>query len=423
MLGWCHHEFRRLRDADSDARLIRLRYLAAFSALLPCALALYVGLRIADLWRPVRMGTLNPKGRISIMVSYIDPYLRQLQSMGLKTILIVINPGACPNSQLAAMYARVVWLIDDRHPWLRRVMQVTYRAFVVGSSMDARLRAGYMREFRNVWQASPALSFTAQEQAAGRALLARLGLTPSAPYVCWGVREAAYYRQFLDPGARRRAQYLNTEADEDTYIRNPPLGNYLPMLTQCAEQGLYVVRMGQVVGAQLPSGLHPNVVDYAAKHRSPFGDIYLLATCKFAVSGGAGLWNVVSAFNRPVVLTDSYFLQYRPLRQGDLFIPKMVWLIAEKRFLTFKEMLTAHMRYTYASNCRRDGVELLHSTPGQIAAVVREMNERLDGTWCETEEDQELQRRFSSLYTPDQYGYGMPGRIGAEFLRQHAELL
>jgi hypothetical protein len=51
------------------------------------------------------------------------------------------------------------------------------------------------------------------------------------------------------------------------------------------------------------------------------------------------------------------------------------------------------------------------------------MNQRLDGTWQGSEEDEELQRRFRALYSPDHMGYGLPGRIGAEFLRQHANLL
>ena len=81
------------------------------------------------------------------------------------------------------------------------------------------------------------------------------------------------------------------------------------------------------------------------------------------------------------------------------------------------------MRYTYESNCHRDGIELVHNTPEEIAAVVHEMNERLDGTWQPTDEDEELHRRFDALYSPGHYGYGMPGKIGTLFLRQYKDLL
>ena len=255
-------------------------------------------------------------------------------------------------------------------------------------------------------------------------MLAELRIPAEASYICFGLRDAAYYQQFLTSEAYADARQFNTEAREDTYVRNPPLVNYLPMAAQCAAQGLYVLRMGQVVGEPLPPGIHSNIIDYACKHRTPFGDVYLLANCRFLVTGGAGgLWMVSSAFNRPVVMTDSYCIRVLPLRGGDLFIPKKIRLISEKRFLTFREMLTTGMRYSYRSNCLQDGVDLIHNTPEEIAAVVKEMEDRLEGRWLITEEDEELQKRFIALYQPEHYGYSLPGRIGAEFLRQNSNLL
>ena len=51
------------------------------------------------------------------------------------------------------------------------------------------------------------------------------------------------------------------------------------------------------------------------------------------------------------------------------------------------------------------------------------MNEHLDGELEYTEEDEELQKRFRSLFQPHHLGYGCPARIGAKFLRQNKELL
>jgi len=86
-------------------------------------------------------------------------------------------------------------------------------------------------------------------------------------------------------------------------------------------------------------------------------------------------------------------------------------------------MLSAGMRFSYESNCRNDGVELVHNTPDEISEVVQEMNQRLDGTWQTRDEDEELQQRFDNLYLPEHYGYGLPGRIGAQFLHKNKELL
>lgn len=425
VMGKATTEWRRLSAVDTAQRLHRLKRLTGILLTIPFAGVLYLGLRLLNLVRPVRIGTLNAKGRFSIMVSYIEPYVRRwrLREGTPRGVLIVINPGTCPNEYLSRMYGRAIWLLDDRRPWRRRLFSVTHWSFTSRSMLNAPLRSGHIREFAEAWQVGqPVLRLTDEEQAAGQHMLRQMGIPPQAPYICVGLREAAYYQQFLTPDAR--ARHPNPEAEEDTYIRNPSLQSYVPMLSQCASEGFYVLRMGQVVEAPLPPGLPERVIDYAALHRTSFGDVFLLAACRFVVAGGGtGLWWIGSAFNRPVVITDSYNVQFRGLRQGDLFIPQTFWLMAEKRLMTFRGMLAVKMRYSYRSRCLRDGVEMIHNTPDEISAVVQEMRQRLDGTWHAQEEDEELQRRFRALYTPEHAGYGMPGRIGAEFLRQHADLL
>ncbi len=416
-------ELRRLAGAGWRGRAQRLGWGLSFALTLPFAALAYLGLRLAATVRPVRIGSLRPKGRISIMISYLEPFLRGLElARGGRVWTIVINPGQDPNPQLSRMYRRAVTLLDDAHPWLRHLMLVTHRCFASRLPLHAPLRVGLTREFARAWKAGePALRFTAEERASGERLLAGLGIPAGAAFMCFGLREAGYYQQFQTAAALARDP--NPETGEDTYVRNPPLKAYLPMAAQCADAGLYALRMGQTVGERIPAGAHPRVLDYAAASRTDFGDIYLLAHCQFAVAGGAGLWWIAAAFNRPVVLTDHYAIATKPVRPGDLFIPKLVWWAAERRFLTFREMLEAGARYTYAGACREDGMELMHNTPDEITGVVREMRERVVGTWLDDAESEALQRRFNALYTPAHQGDGMPGRIGAEFLRQHADLL
>jgi putative glycosyltransferase (TIGR04372 family) len=298
---------------------------------------------------------------------------------------------------------------------------VFYLLYALGSPTAVRLRAGTGHEFARAWSdGSPVLQFTPEERNAGEELLDLLGLPNSGSHMCFGLRDDAYYSQFRDQPQRGR---LNLEAATKFSVRNPALNDYMQMAVDRAEAGLYAVRMGSVVGEPLPAGLHPRVVDYASQCRTPFGDVYLLATCKFAVAGASALWLFASVFNRPIVQTDSYYLQFRPCRPGDLFIPIKLWLIEERRFLTFREMLETDIDLTSAVNLQRSGLELVHNTPDEISAVVREMDQRIDGTWLEAEEDEELQRRFGALYQPAHDSYGMPGCIGAEFLRQHSYLL
>jgi putative glycosyltransferase (TIGR04372 family) len=67
-------------------------------------------------------------------------------------------------------------------------------------------------------------------------------------------------------------------------------------------------------------------------------------------------------------------------------------------------------------------LELIENTPEEILAVTIEMEERLNGTWKTTEEDEELQERFWLLFGSDKLK-SPELRIGTEFLRQNRELL
>lgn len=374
--------------------------------------------------RPVYIGTLNKKGRISIMISYVEPFMRLLRLEGIQyPRVVVINPGRDPNEQLSKMYARVVFLIDQRSPLIRILFNFIFHFLrIARSPVAVHLHAGDKAEFRTFWEiGDPVLSFTVEEEAKGRSLLKDMGINNGNNFICAGLRDNAYYQNLLNRDSRNR--HLSPQADSKYWVRNPPLKNYLPMFINCSRKGLYVLRMGSVIKEQLPAELNKTIIDYASRYRTPFGDIYLLANCKFCVAGGAGLWWFATAFNRPVVLADHYNMADKPIGRQDLFIPKKFWLIAEKRFLTFREMLDGGAELSSQTSSDSFGVEIVHNTPEEIIAVVEEMDRRLDGTWRANVEDEELQRRFNSLYLPAGAGNKMPARIGAQFLREHKSLL
>ena len=70
----------------------------------------------------------------------------------------------------------------------------------------------------------------------------------------------------------------------------------------------------------------------------------------------------------------------------------------------------------------RLNLELIENTPEEIRAVTVEMDERLNGTWQTTPEDEELQEQFWALYGPDKVK-SPDLRIGAEYLRENQDLL
>jgi len=96
----------------------------------------------------------------------------------------------------------------------------------------------------------------------------------------------------------------------------------------------------------------------------------------------------------------------------------------EHRFLTFGETLDSGIgRFSKSEQYEQLGIEVVENTPEEITALAVEMDERLEGTWQTTEEDEERQRRFWSLFKPSELHGTIVSRIGAEFLRQNRELL
>ena len=67
-------------------------------------------------------------------------------------------------------------------------------------------------------------------------------------------------------------------------------------------------------------------------------------------------------------------------------------------------------------------LEIIENSPEEIRAVTIEMDERLNGTWQTTDEDEELQQRFWAFFGPDKFK--SPNlRIGTEYLRRNKELI
>ena len=65
----------------------------------------------------------------------------------------------------------------------------------------------------------------------------------------------------------------------------------------------------------------------------------------------------------------------------------------------------------------------IDNTPDEILELTIEMNERLNGTFESTKEDEELQHLFRSLFAASNICDGVPSRIGTSFLRKNKKLL
>jgi putative glycosyltransferase (TIGR04372 family) len=136
------------------------------------------------------------------------------------------------------------------------------------------------------------VSLSAEEMEEGRKRLIEIGINPDEPYACLIVRDGGHYKS---KGDIESAGYE---------LLNFDINDFSGVAEVLIESGFQVVRMGS--GSERPFTSRPEgVIDYALSvHRSEFLDVYLAATCEFAVSTQTGPDAVCMLFRRPVLYVD-----------------------------------------------------------------------------------------------------------------------
>jgi len=136
------------------------------------------------------------------------------------------------------------------------------------------------------------VSLSAEEMEEGRRRLVEIGISPDKPYVCLIVRDGGHYQSKGD------TESLGYE------LINFDINHFASAATELIANGYQVVRMGS--GSERPFTKAPaGVIDYAlSDRRSEFLDVYLAATCTFAISTQTGPDAVCMLFRRPVLYVE-----------------------------------------------------------------------------------------------------------------------
>jgi len=237
---------------------------------------------------------------------------------------------------------------------------------------------------------NPHISFNNEEKIKGEEILREFGIPENAKFVCLIVRDSAY----LD-------RYKNHTLKDFSYhnYRDYDIDNFLLAAEELANRGYYVFRMGVKVHKPLKSS-NPKIVDYAnSKMRSDFMDIYLGANCTFGVTTSTGLDAVFYVFRKPMALIVTPIGDMRFQSRNDLHIVKHHINKKGKKELTVSEIFSSNVALSFFSDeYQNNDIELQENTPEEIKDLVTEMDERISGSWKETEEDLLLQKKFWKVY-------------------------
>lgn len=409
-------------NSITDDGYLRLAYLLGrFLVFLPLSLCATLVLGIYSLFRPVKIFMLRcDRSKISFIVEDLEVALRieahnQKTTGARRPLIFAVLDCESPNRAFTAMYGRVVPFLDDDRPLARGVIRYTLPILRLSRQYLARRQSEDQLEIWSTTQ--PILSFTDAEIRRGLDLQRQVLSDNQNPFVCIGISEPIYYQI-----KHESKKAVNT--DLDLYSCMPSWENYFACAKALSNYAIKTVRMGQHVSRKLAEIADTQIIDYASTMRSEFGDAWLLANCKFVIAGNAGVHWITSAFQGPAVLTDAYSLSGTSYGKTDLAIPQLAWSRSENKLLPLSWMIAQGEGWGHKKSLIEGDIEIVKNTAEEITEVVLEMNQRIDGTWVETQEDVELQERFKKLrqHQP-RWKVQQSVRIGAAFLRRYQHLL
>lgn len=291
------------------------------------------------------------------------------------------------NTFLETLWKRTFTCLTGNFGWAildiaRRVKKQDF--FIETEAID---REGYLD------RSAPTLKFNDAELKTGRVFLQSIGLDIDAKFVCLNVRDDSFLAKTKPVGwhSNRDWSYHN--------YRDSDIKTYVAAAEALANMGYTVFRMGAIVKEPLTS-THSRVVDYATNGmRTEFLDVFLGAHCFFTVSTGSGWDSVPTIFRRRMM-----FVNQLPVFATSVITlpivtyPKILLSAQNKSCLSLEgaidhEVIDQHTSQTYQDA----GVEIRDLSSEELVEAVTEMAQRVEGTFVETSEQEEMQAKLKHI--------------------------
>ena len=406
IISLIHDQFNRINEGGP---LLLARNLFLF-LLTPFLLLTVLGVRFLRPLVLIRFGELI-SSRIGHFAANTEIYLceRDLGMHGKRGLDIFYINSSVSNRQLMKMWGRILPISP-----FAAGLDMLNRALPGGREHRIPYRNDQDKDMYGVLESTEAhINFTDYEERSGRESLKKFGISGGSPFVCFLSRSPDYLDTVFPKGSWHYHGY-----------RDSDISNFVPAAVELTRRGYFAIRMGAAVNEKLKAD-NPMVIDYAAKYRTDFLDIYLSARCRFHLGDNGGFNCVPMIFRRPLAIVNMIPLEYAPTWGSNyLFIPKKLWLREEGRFLSFREILSSEIgKFHYSRQYEESGIKVIENTPEEITALAVEMDLRLRDKWEMSKSDEELQQRFWGLFKASGINRIFRSRIGAEFLRQNRELL
>ena len=387
-------------------------------------------IRLISPWILIRFGEIR-SGRIGHFAKELELYLNDLDaginiSQKKHIDFLFLKNKQIANKQLEKMWRRTLRI------WPTFLLQPFYKTnqfMNIFLPNNSKHRINFtLRYYNNLLEKfKPHLKFTEQEEADGQKFLQNFGIQKNDKFVCLLVRDSGYLN--------RHQKYSNEDTSRWAYhsYRDGNIDRYVLAAEELAARGYYVFRMGVNVLKKFNLS-NPKIIDYAnLKIRSDFMDIYLGAKCTFCISTQAGFDEVPAIFRKPVAYVGVVPLVLLYSHNKDsLIIPRKHISKKTKKELSISEIFSNNVAFgQFQEEFDKQNVILDENSPEEIRDLSIEMDERLNGSWLETDEDLELQIKFWRIFeeniTKQNLKTFFHGKINSKFcskyLKQNKNLI
>jgi putative glycosyltransferase (TIGR04372 family) len=351
----------------------------------------------------VKVCVLPGMDRLGQQATFVDAYLRRWALEKSSAKVVFVYSGSA-NSELNRILRRYAKLIT--HPVLARLIEIAAPS-IADRFQSPHIFANYgAREFATT---GAVLALDEADRTRGRAALEKIGLGPSDWFITFHARDQAY---------------LNLRYHD---YRNGSIDNCLAAAREVVARGGWALRLGAAVEHPLPPGTGPNIVDYAAKYRTEFLDIYLTAENVFHIGNSSGISAVPIVFGKPCGMANMVPLGCFGIGARTLWMPKLVREKKTGQILSFAEAYelklfsvdgALFLSQTYESM----GFEFVENTAEDILGLCRDLFDLIEGNPA-TSQAEELQQTYRERYLaklPD-FQYSSP--IAPSFALRHRHLI
>lgn len=322
-------------------------------------------------------------------------------------------------------------LLDGRdHPFLRRLSSLSPTGiptvYNTGISVSAVLAGRDFRMIRGIGKSSyqvyhdwgdrhPLLSLSNEHrQRCREAMVREWGISESDWFVCLHNREAGWDRM-IDSDAKAGKKDF----------RNSDIATYQLAAKAVAEAGGWVIRMGDSTMTRLAAAGWERTIDYAHSGlKSDWMDLFLCANARFFLGTNSGLFALSTVFGVPSAMCNLVPMTGMALLKGDLCVPKLLRSRETGRLVPFPEILQSQYHLSNNGDLYDHwGLEIIDNTPEEIADLALEAMAKLDGSFEEHEEDDELQIALLGLIGEGHMCYQSASEFATSFLRRHRDLV